>query len=78
MPFTVQVPGDSEVKLTGNPELALTGGVNGTAPNTWFAADAKGQLSAFLQKDAASAYAKANQGRVLDFSGARSAAKTSL
>jgi NitT/TauT family transport system substrate-binding protein len=48
------------------------------APNTWFAADAKGQLSAFLQKDAASAYAKANQGRVLDFSGARSAAKTSL
>jgi sulfonate transport system substrate-binding protein len=45
------------------------------APNTWFAVDAKGQLSAFLQKDAANAYAAANKGRVLDFALARGAAK---
>jgi len=37
------------------------------APNAWFVADGAGQLSAFLQKDAASAYASANKGRVLDF-----------
>jgi NitT/TauT family transport system substrate-binding protein len=48
------------------------------APNTWFALDNKGQLSAFLQKDAASAYATANKGRVLDFAGARSSAKPAL
>lgn len=48
------------------------------APNTWFAVDAKGQLSAFLQKDAASAYAAANKGRVLDFAGAQAAAKPAL
>ena len=44
------------------------------APNTWFVQDGKGQLSAFLQKDAATAYASANQGRVLDFASARGAA----
>lgn len=48
------------------------------APNTWYAADAKGQLSAFLQKDAANAYAAANKGRVLDFTAARGSAKASL
>jgi NitT/TauT family transport system substrate-binding protein len=48
------------------------------APNTWFALDAKGQLSAFLQKDAATAYAAANKGRVLDFAGAQAAVKASL
>ncbi|WP_280152040.1 ABC transporter substrate-binding protein [Piscinibacter sp. XHJ-5] len=48
------------------------------APTAWYAIDAKGQLSAFLQKDAAAAYAAANKGRVLDFAGARSAAKVSL
>lgn len=48
------------------------------APNTWYAADAKGQLSAFLQKDAATAYAAANKGRVLDFAGAQAAAKVSF
>ncbi len=45
------------------------------APNTWYALDAKGQLSAFLQKDAATAYASANKGRVLDFAGALATAK---
>lgn len=45
------------------------------APTTWFAIDAKGQLSAFLQRDAAHAYAAANKGRVLDFAGAVAAAK---
>jgi NitT/TauT family transport system substrate-binding protein len=48
------------------------------APNTWFAVDAKGQLSAFLQKDAANAYAAANKGRVLDFAAARGSARASL
>jgi NitT/TauT family transport system substrate-binding protein len=37
--------------------------------------DGKGQLSAFLQKDAATAYAAANKGRVLDFAGAVAVAK---
>lgn len=45
------------------------------APTSWYAVDAKGQLSAFLQKDAATAYAAANKGRVLDFAGAQAAAK---
>jgi len=43
------------------------------APTTWYAIDAKGQLSAFLQKDAATAYATANKGKVLDFAGAQAA-----
>ncbi len=42
---------------------------------SWYAMDAKGQLSAFLQKDAATAYAKVNGGKLLDFAGARAAAK---
>lgn len=45
------------------------------APLSWYAIDGKGQLSAFLQKDAATAYAKVNGGRVLDFASAREAAK---
>lgn len=45
------------------------------APLSWFAIDGRGQLSAFLQKDAATAYAKVNGGRVLDFASAREAAK---
>ena len=45
------------------------------APTSWYAVDAKGQLSAFLQKDAATAYATANKGRVLDFAGAQAVAK---
>lgn len=43
------------------------------APLAWYATDAKGQVSAFLQKDAANAYAAANKGRVLDFAGLRTA-----
>ena len=45
------------------------------APNASFVADANGQLSAFLQKDAANAYAAAIKGRALDFAGAQAAAK---
>lgn len=37
----------------------------------WYASDAKGQVSAFLQKDAAVAYAAANKGKVLDFAALR-------
>ena len=43
------------------------------APTSWYVADAKGQLSAFLQKDAASAYAAANKGQLLDFAGVQAA-----
>ena len=45
------------------------------APNASFVADTNGQLSAFLQKDAATAYAAAVKGRVLDFAGAQGVAK---
>lgn len=45
------------------------------APTSYYAVDAKGQLSAFLQKDAANAYATANKGRVLDFASAQAAGK---
>lgn len=45
------------------------------APNASFVADANGQLSAFLQKDAANAYAAAVKGKALDFAGAQAAAK---
>lgn len=48
------------------------------APTTWYALDAKGQLSAFLQKDAAVAYATANKGKVLDFAGAQAAVGASV
>ena len=37
----------------------------------WYATDAKGQVSAFLQKDAAVAYAGANKGKVFDLAGLR-------
>jgi len=46
------------------------------APNASFVVDAKGQLSAFLQKDAANAYASAVKGKALDFAGAQAAAKS--
>lgn len=45
------------------------------APNSHFVVDAKGQLSAFLQKDAADAYAAAVKGKALDFAAAQAAAK---
>jgi len=41
------------------------------ANQAWFAADAKGQLSAFLLKDDASRWAQAHQAKLLDFAGAR-------
>ena len=41
------------------------------ANQAWFAADGKGQLSAFLLKDDASRWAQANQAKVLDFASAR-------
>lgn len=45
------------------------------APVSWYAADRNGQISAFLQKDAATAYAKVNGGQVLDYAGALKAAR---
>lgn len=45
------------------------------APLAWYASDAQGQYSAFLQKDAAMAYAAANQGKVFDFDGLRAAVR---
>jgi len=47
------------------------------APLAWFAIDGKGQLSAFLQKDAAAAYARANKGQLVDYAALR-AGKTTL
>ncbi|MES2582130.1 MAG: ABC transporter substrate-binding protein [Pseudomonadota bacterium] len=42
------------------------------APLSYFAADARGQISAFLQKDVAAAYARSNKGQLLDFAALRS------
>jgi NitT/TauT family transport system substrate-binding protein len=52
----------------------LTQGIKLLAPNAWYATDASGHLSAFLQKDDALAYASARGGHVLDFTGAQAAA----
>lgn len=53
----------------------FTRGIKLLAPNAWYATDAGGQLSAFLQKDDAAAYAAAHGGRVFDFAGAQAAAR---
>lgn len=47
------------------------------APLAWFAIDGKGQLSAFLQQDAAAAYARANKGQLVNYAALR-AGKTTL
>ena len=44
------------------------------APLAWFVRDGKGRVSAFLQKDAATAYARANKAQLLDFAALRSGA----
>lgn len=44
------------------------------APLSYFVSDSRGQLSAFLQKDAATAYASANKGQLLDYASLRSGA----
>lgn len=49
----------------------LIHGIKLLGNQSWYATDAKGQVSAFLQKDAAVAYAAANKGRALDFAGLR-------
>ena len=46
-------------------------GIKLFAEQAWFSRDASGELSAFLSKRAAEAWAKANGGRVVDFDGAR-------
>jgi NitT/TauT family transport system substrate-binding protein len=53
----------------------LRQGVKLLAPNAWYVAGPGGQLSAFLQKDDASAYAAAQNGRVLDFAEAQTAVR---
>jgi hypothetical protein len=35
VPLTVHAAGDCDVSVTGNPELALTGGANGGEPTVW-------------------------------------------
>jgi NitT/TauT family transport system substrate-binding protein len=52
----------------------LIHGIKLLAPLSYFASDARGQLSAFLQKDAAAAYARANKGEVLDYTALRTGA----
>ncbi|MET0352077.1 MAG: ABC transporter substrate-binding protein [Rhizobacter sp.] len=49
-------------------------GIKLLANQAWFAADAKGQLRAFLLKDSATAWAAANKGKVVDFAAARETA----
>jgi NitT/TauT family transport system substrate-binding protein len=51
----------------------LIHGIKLLAPLAYYASDAKGQLSAFLQKDAANAYARANKGQAYDWASLRSA-----
>ena len=46
------------------------------ASQAWFAADAKGQISAFLLKDDAARFAQDNHAQVLDFAAARGFAAT--
>lgn len=46
-------------------------GIKLLASQAWFATDAKGQINAFLLKDAATAWAQANKGKVLDFAAVR-------
>ena len=41
----------------------------------FYASDASGQLSAFLQRDAATAYAAANKGRFYDYAALRASAQ---
>lgn len=53
----------------------LIHGIKLLAPLAYYASDARGQLSAFLQKDAASAYARANKGQFHDWASLRSAAQ---
>ncbi len=49
-------------------------GIKLFAGDAWFVSAGKGELSAFLLKDAAEAWAKQNKGRVLDFAAAKSLA----
>ncbi|EGK72610.1 Putative nitrate/sulfonate/bicarbonate transporter [Methyloversatilis universalis FAM5] len=51
-------------------------GIKLLANQAWFATDAKGQINAFLLKDAATAWAQANKGKVLDFAAVRGQAAT--
>lgn len=49
-------------------------GIKLLAQQAWFATDAKGRLNAFLQKDAATAWAQVNNGKALDYDSARAQA----
>lgn len=51
-------------------------GIKLLANQAWFATDAKGQINAFLLKDAATAWAQTNKGKVLDFAAVRGQAAT--
>ncbi|WKB54678.1 ABC transporter substrate-binding protein [Eleftheria terrae] len=53
-------------------------GIKLLARQAWFAVDGQGQVNAFLLKDSATAWAAAQQGRVLDYAGASQAAATRL
>ncbi|MDB6061385.1 MAG: nitrate transporter substrate-binding protein [Verrucomicrobiaceae bacterium] len=51
-------------------------GIKLLAKLAWFASDDKGQLHAFLQRDAALAWANANKGKLLDYAQARTQPQT--
>ncbi|WP_439535540.1 ABC transporter substrate-binding protein [Methyloversatilis sp.] len=46
-------------------------GIKLLANQAWFVTDAKGQINAFLLKDAATTFAQSNKGRVLDYAAVR-------
>ncbi|MGM9487575.1 ABC transporter substrate-binding protein [Ideonella sp. YS5] len=56
----------------------LIHGIKLLAPLAYYASDAAGQLSAFLQKDAATAYAAANKGRFYDYAALRNSALVAI
>lgn len=49
-------------------------GIKLLAQQAWFVADGKGHVDAFLQKEAAAAWAQSNKGKVLDYASARNLA----
>ena len=46
--------------------------------SAWFASNAQGQLSAFLNRDAAGAWAKAQGGRLLSYADAKASASVAV
>jgi NitT/TauT family transport system substrate-binding protein len=61
--------GGKEIRVVYAQDYAS--GIKLLAKLAWFASDSKGQLHAFLQKDAAAAFASTNKGKYFDYAQAR-------